>query len=128
MPRCPAILRHTTQGRNDGQIGDGSDAPRRLRPSAVAGGLKWLTVDAGGFASCGLTTANQDYCWGGTPTPVPGELRFVQIEVGNASGVQHTCAVTSTGKAYCWGDNRSGTVGDGTTTNRSSPRAVVGPA
>ena len=118
-------------GRNEGRLGDGSDVRRRLRPTAVVGGLQWLTVDPGGAATFALTTANQAYWWGGTPTPVPGELRFVQLEtnaVGSGLDTEHTCAVTATGKAYCWGFNGFGTLGDGTTTDRSSPTAVVGPA
>jgi hypothetical protein len=38
-----------------------------------------------------------------------------------------TCGKTSTDLVYCWGDNAVGQVGDGTTTNRLRPRAVIGP-
>ena len=49
-------------------------------------------------------------------------LFFVQISVGTSL----TCAVVSDGTARCWGFNSSGGVGDGTTTDRHTPVAVVG--
>jgi alpha-tubulin suppressor-like RCC1 family protein len=39
------------------------------------------------------------------------------IEVGG----QHSCATTGAGIAMCWGYNNYGQLGDGTTTNRSTP-------
>jgi alpha-tubulin suppressor-like RCC1 family protein len=47
---------------------------------------------------------------------------IVQIAVGSL----HTCALTSAGAVKCWGSNGFGQVGDGSTTDRAEPRAVVG--
>src|SRR5207248_840583 len=42
------------------------------------------------------------------------------------AGGSHSCALTSAGGVACWGRNVSGELGDGTTTNRLTPAAVVG--
>ena len=42
------------------------------------------------------------------------------------SGGSHVCALVHNGGARCWGVNDNGQLGDGTTTNRSTPVAVSG--
>jgi alpha-tubulin suppressor-like RCC1 family protein len=41
-------------------------------------------------------------------------------------GFWHACGVTADGAAYCWGWNEFGQLGDGTSTNRSTPVPVMG--
>jgi alpha-tubulin suppressor-like RCC1 family protein len=136
----------------EGGLGDGTFLPSsRMTPTAVAGGLRFRQVSAGGgledfegrepFAghSCGVTTTDEAFCWGpnwvgqlgiggttgswvNTPTRVVGAQRFRQIEVGSA----FTCAVTTTNRAFCWGNGRQGQIGDGKTFLRFSPSAVAG--
>jgi alpha-tubulin suppressor-like RCC1 family protein len=111
-----------------GQIGDGTDWPRRLRPTAVASSVQFRTVSAGQYRSCGLTTGDRPYCWGGhfepsRPVLVPGGFRFAQLDAD-----VHTCAVTFGNAAYCWGNNDWGQLGDGTRTEHAAPGRVVGPA
>ena len=120
-----------------GELGDGTTT-QRLVPTPVAGGQRFAAVSAGSFYTCGLTGAGKAYCWGSnvnyqlgdgsatnhaSPSPVSGDLTFASIDAGPAAT---TCAVTTAGAGYCWGGNFHGPVGDGTTTDRSTPTAVTG--
>ena len=122
-----------------GEIGDGKTL-LRLSPRAVAGGLSFSRVSTGVAFSCGETTANRGYCWGAnphgqlgdgttlyrpTPGAVTGGLSFVLLSA--ASGGSHACGMNRAGLAYCWGSNSEGELGDGTTTQRLEPVAVIGP-
>ena len=49
-------------------------------------------------------------------------LTFSQLSVGYLQ----TCGVTTSGAAYCWGRNSNGQLGDGTTTDHTSPVLVLG--
>ncbi len=49
-----------------------------------------------------------------------------EIVTNVAAGYLHTCAMTSAGRVICWGGNEDGELGDGTTTNRSTPGQVSG--
>ena len=121
-----------------GQLGDGTTIARTT-PVAIAGGVGFANgVSAGGQHTCGLTDADAAHCWGlndngqlgdgtttqrTTPVPVAGELSF---RYGVSAGGHHTCGVTADRAAHCWGLNSSGQLGDGTTTQRTSPLLVDG--
>jgi alpha-tubulin suppressor-like RCC1 family protein len=108
-------------GDNDfGQLGDGTLA-KRLRPTPVAGDLRFGGVSTGGEHSCGVATGGLAYCWGRnehmgqlgdgtyvnrlTPVAVSGGLVFREV----SSGWYHTCGVTTDDRAYCWGGNSPST-------------------
>jgi len=124
-----------------GQLGRGtSDVEAHPAPGPVSGGIAFVALTAGlGRHTCGLTGTGTAYCWGentfgalgngstagsSVPTPVSGGLSFGQLRAGGFIG--HTCGLTGSGAAYCWGENERGQVGDGSTTDRSTPSAVAG--
>ncbi|HUQ48566.1 MAG TPA: hypothetical protein VM053_10015 [Gemmatimonadaceae bacterium] len=115
------------QGR--GMLGDGT-MTQSAAPVAVAGGLRFKTISAGGALTCALSTDDRAYCWGrggvvgdgGTadalsPHEVAGGYRFISV----AAGGSHACAVASDHAVYCWGSNTSGNLGDGTLGDMLSP-------
>lgn len=59
-----------------------------------------------------------------TPSPVPGLDDGTVAAV--AAGFSHSFALNVDGTALAWGSNFFGQLGDGTTTNRSSPVPVTG--
>jgi alpha-tubulin suppressor-like RCC1 family protein len=124
-------------------------------PEPVVGGLQFIQLSLGSLYSCGITVDHQAYCWGenftgqlgdatttnrGSPTLVAGGQRFAFIAAGSgfASGstatippsgqaaVAHVCALTESGAPWCWGWNGAGQLGDGTTTDHTTPAPVSG--
>ncbi len=111
-------------------------------PTEVAGlvGASVKQISAGTSQTCALLTGGAVKCWGdnatgqlgtgatssATPSPKPvsgidGVLaNAVQISMGS----QHACAVLSDGTAKCWGAGASGRIGNGATTNVSTPAFV----
>ena len=69
---------------------------------------------------------------GGSATIIPPDkasqgIRFSQVSGGRNSNYAFSLAVGSDGNAYAWGNNRYGQLGDGTTTNRTTPVMVRKP-
>src|SRR5256884_1268368 len=58
------------------------------------------------------------------PTSPPGATGLTFASV--SAGFEHTCGLTTAGVAYCWGQGYAGKLGDGTTSDRSSPVLVAG--
>ncbi len=126
-------------GSNDyGQLGNGTTAQSDT-PIPVTGLSSSVAAIATGYRhTCALTSAGAVACWGdndsgqlgnGTtirvfvPVPVPGLLSGV---TALAAGSYHTCAVNNSGGALCWGYNQYGQLGNGSTSDRSTPVPVTG--
>jgi alpha-tubulin suppressor-like RCC1 family protein len=125
-------------GNRAGQLGDGTTNDRRRPVDVVRLGVAATAVAAGWRHTCALTTAGGVKCWGhngfgqlgnGTSTGVradPVEVSGLRGVIAIAAGGDHSCALTGGGGVKCWGQNSYGELGDGTTTDRSSPVDVVG--
>lgn len=110
-------------------------------PDDWVGPGPFASVSGRGFHTCGLTPAGAVHCWGenfddflGTGStglqPIPAKVAMpAGLTFTSASaGANFTCGLTPGGAAHCWGDNDFGQLGDGTTTDRATPTAVVMPA
>jgi alpha-tubulin suppressor-like RCC1 family protein len=112
---------------SNGEVGNGDLGGTFDTPQPVAGGHRWLTLDAGSESTCGVRRDGSAWCWGangegqlGTgsigggdatrPVRVVGDLRWRTVSVG----YQHACGIADDGTAWCWGRNPSGQLGNGT--------------
>lgn len=124
---------------NDGQLGNGSTMNSYIPKDVNGLGATVVSVAAGDFHTCAVTSTGGVKCWGnnirgqlgnGTTTASLLPVDVVGLTVGVEAvyaGRQHTCAVTSTGGVKCWGWNDKGQLGNNTTsTSQSTPVDVVG--
>ncbi|WP_027659655.1 RCC1 domain-containing protein [Salinispora fenicalii] len=131
-----AVLAWGTNG--SGQLGDGTNTNSSIPVAVDLPVGTTITALAGGrFHSLAVTSVGAGLAWGlndlgqlgdGTTTdssiPVAVDLPVGTMITAVAAGDRHSLALTSAGTVLAWGLNATGQLGDGTTTNSSSPVAV----
>jgi alpha-tubulin suppressor-like RCC1 family protein len=127
-------------GRNGyGRLGDGTTTDRSTPVQVAAGVPNVVGVAAGSAHSLFLTSAGTVYAsgsnnygqlgdgtttWGSTPVAGVTAAGVPNV-VGVAAGDKHSLFLTSAGTVYASGYNGNGQLGDGTTTQRSTPVQVA---
>ena len=120
-----------------GALGDGSKSPSQ-KPVRAVGVTDAVQVAAGGAHTCARLSTGKVMCWGENDHDllgigrrdsmqlVPAEVQGLRDAVELAVGMSSTCARRATGAVACWGSNDSGVLGDGTKTDRGTPKDVPG--
>jgi alpha-tubulin suppressor-like RCC1 family protein len=129
----------------NGRLGDGTTtdrtSPTRITFSGLQGGETIESVNAGASHSLAVTWNGRVYAWGhnadgqlgdGTTThrTTPTLITFNGLTIGEnihtvIAGGWNSLAVTTSGRVYAWGWNSNGQLGDGTTTDRTSPTLIT---
>ncbi len=103
-----------------------------------------MAISAGAYHSLALTADGHVYAWGynnygqlgngstaNATTPVevegPGGTGTLSNIVAISAGGYHSLALTADGHVYAWGYNGYGQLGNGSTTNATTPVEVEGP-
>ena len=109
-------------------------------------GWQVIAISTGEYVSCAVINGGSLYCWGsntngqlaeeigsgygGNATSIPKAVSLptgrvaIDVQVGGSGTV---CAILDDGSLYCWGQNSEGTVGDGSTSDRTSPTRTMTP-
>jgi uncharacterized repeat protein (TIGR02543 family) len=134
---------------NFGQLGDNTLVAKRIptlisfpagvtiKNVAAGGAIAGASSFAGGGHSLAVTTTGRVYAWGSNNNGQLGDNTLVAKRIPTlisfpagetidnvTAGGDYSHAVTTTGRVYSWGYNNVGQLGDGTTTNRSTPTLI----
>ena len=92
-----------------GELGVGAtDSVPVTEPRRVTGGLRFRSLHAGSYGTCGVGVDGALFCWGrGSSGPAAAfpETRFASLSPHLHN---HVCGATTSQTVYCWGTNESG--------------------
>jgi alpha-tubulin suppressor-like RCC1 family protein len=120
-----------------GELGNGTTTDTVI-PVKVSSLSNVMAVASGATHVCALIHNGGAWCWGENDKGQLGDGTTTNrstpvIVTGLPSGLaqiaaadDHTCALLKTETVKCWGQNNKGQLGDGTTSDRSTPVAVAG--
>jgi len=112
-------------------------------PTLISGGYKFVKIASAPTAATtyGLTNDYKLYAWGwngqgqigdntitnrSSPVLVMNNIKTCsKFEIGSYYDSFYNHAIDNNGALYGWGDNSLGYLGDGTTTNRSTPTQIL---
>jgi len=122
-----------------GRLGNNCTTNRSSPVSVVGGFTDWCQISAGTQHSAAVRTNGTLWTWGygfqgqiGDNAGVVTRSSPVSVVGGftnwcqASAGANDSFGVRTNGTLWAWGNNGTGRLGDGTTTNRSSPVSVVG--
>ena len=121
-----------------GPLGNGgrADKPTPTLASSLGMGRKAVALSSGGAHTCAILDNGDVSCWGDgtngklgnggtsdktTPT-ITSSLGTGRTAVGLSSGEHHTCAILDNGSVSCWGRGSDGQLGDGGTSDQTTPK------
>lgn len=126
------------------RLGDNSQTDRWLPTEVHGEHADWEQVSAGWAHTCGVRSGRV-FCWGNTQNGQVGDgtsnppstfqaFRWIPTEVVGGypdwdavdAGGGHSCGIRGGGRLFCWGGNGSGTLGNGSFDDTSSPLEVAG--
>ena len=124
----------------NGELGNGTNTSSSA-PVTVSGISTATALTTGYYGSCALLADGRVKCWGGNINGQLGNGTTTQSNVpvyvsgidgvtvkakAIARGYDHACALFTDQTVQCWGDNVNGQLGDGSTTNSTTPVPVAG--
>jgi alpha-tubulin suppressor-like RCC1 family protein len=121
-----------------GQLGDNTTVNKSSPVSVIGGFTNWCQLSAGSKHSLGVRTNGTAWAWGynnngqlgdntttNTSSPVSvigGFTDWCQV----SGAYQASFGLRTNGTAWAWGRNTYGTLGDNSTSGKSSPVSIAG--